>query len=210
MPNIYGTDVVRYFRKKGDSGFTEPPTYLGAEQRYVNALRNSGINNLEEQYILGTCTYTEMYTDSEENEIIEKSFHVNSNDSSPVYNNYYKLVSTIYKDPIVTGEDFYFDEDMLMLPDDPSKIVFGDGSLDYPDLDTLYGVDSNIFDFENNTFNIRSAEFSILRRDQLFFITDNGATATPVLTKITSKRVIRDAGIDKTVFKEDIQNHLVA
>ena len=69
-------EVVRFFRRKSSTGY-DSPTYLGAEQRFVGALRNSGVNNLEEQYILGTDTYTEKYTDSDGNSVVEVSYHIN-------------------------------------------------------------------------------------------------------------------------------------
>lgn len=207
MASEYEANVVRYFRKKGESGFTEPITFLGAEQRYVNSLRNSGVNNLEEQYILGTDTYTEVYSDADENIIIEKSFHVNSDDESAVYNDYYMVRTTVYKDTI-SDRDFYFNGDTLIMPDDINKIIFGNGSIDYPELDTLYGVDENLFEFKNDTFNIYSAEFVTVRKDELFFITNNGSTIKPVLTKTISKKYVKDGG--KIIFKEDIENHLTS
>ena len=56
----YKAEVVRYLRKKTNGGYTEAPTYLGSEQKFVGALRNSNDNNLEEQFLLGTdCLTTE-------------------------------------------------------------------------------------------------------------------------------------------------------
>lgn len=202
--NEYTADVVRYFRRKGMSGFTEPITFLGSEQRYVTALRNSGVNNLEEQYILGTDTYTEVYTDKDDNIIVEKSFHINSNNNS-VYTDYYKVKTTVYKDNI-QDKDFYFNGDTMMMPDDINTIIFGNGSVSYPDLDTLYGIDSSIFNFNGDTFSVYPSNFITVRKDELFFITNNGATIKPVLTKTISKKYIRDGA--KVVFKEDIVNHL--
>lgn len=206
MASEYESNVVRYFRKKGNGGFSEPITYLGAEQRYVNALRNSGVNNLEEQFVLGTDTYTEVYTDAEENIIVEKSFHVNSDSESAVYSDYYKVKTTVYKDTI-SDRDFYFRGNELIMPDDINKIIFGNGSVDYPDLNTLYGVDSSLYRFgDDNSLQIFSADFMIIRKDELFFITNNGATITPVLTKTISKKYIQEG--DKVIFKESIENHL--
>lgn len=205
MANEYASDVVRYFRKKISNGF-EGVTYLGAEQRYVNALRNSGDNNLEEQYLLGTDTYTEVYEDENENIIVEKSFHINSDEANPVYTDYYKIKTTVYKDSI-EDKEFYFNNDQLIMPDDINKVIFGNGSVDYPDLNALYGVNSSIFSFRNNTFNIYPTEFATVRKDELFFVTNNGNTVTPVLTKTISKKYIQEG--NKVVFKEDIENHLV-
>ena len=206
MASEYEADVVRYFRRKGNTGFDEPITFLGAEQRYVNALRNSSINNLEEQYVLGTDTYTEVYTDEDDNIVVEKSFHVNSDADPAIYSDYYKVVTTVYKDTI-SDKDFYFSGNELIMPDDINKIIFGNGSVEYPELDTLYGVDPNLFDFTGSTWDIYPSEFMIVRKDELFFITDSGAIIKPVLTKTISKKYIKDGA--KVVFREDIENHLV-
>ena len=203
----YETDVVRYFRRKGSTGFDEPVTYLGAEQRFVNALRNSNDNNLEEQYLLGTDTYTEVYEDIDGNIIIEKSFHANSNDPAFVYTDYYKVITTVYKDNI-EDRDFYFDSNKVIMPDDVNKVIFGNGSVDYPDLNTLYGVDGDIFEFVNSKMNIYSDEFVTVRKDELVFITNNGATIKPVLTKTIKRKAVRGNG-GKVVYQEDIQNHLI-
>jgi hypothetical protein len=205
MPNIYENDVIRYLRRKGATGFTEPVSYLGSEQRFVTALRNSSVNNLEEQYLLGTDTYTEVYEDSDENIIVEKSFHINSDTPGAIYSDYYKLITTVYKDNI-DDRSFYFENNKLIMPEDINKVIFGNGSIDYPDLNTLYGVDENTFDFVNDTFNIYPSEFSIVRKDELFFITDSGATIKPVLTKTISKRYEKTGG--KVIYREDITNHL--
>ena len=42
----YEAEVVRYLRKKTNGGYTEAPTYLGSEQKFVGALRNSNDKNL--------------------------------------------------------------------------------------------------------------------------------------------------------------------
>lgn len=46
------TNILRYLRRKM-SGSYEEPVYIGAEQRFVGALRGSNNNNLEEQNLLG-------------------------------------------------------------------------------------------------------------------------------------------------------------
>lgn len=204
MPNIYADDVVRYFRRKSSSGFDEPITWLGAEQRNITALRNSGANNLEEQSLLGTDAYTELYEDINGNVIVEKYFHVNNNQT---YTDYYKLISTVYKEAI-SNRDVYFDGSEIVLPDDANKVIFGNGSLDYPDLNSLYGVDSDVFSFVEESIHIYPSDYQIIRQDQLFFITNNGNTVTPVATKLLMKKYMQDSGVDKIVFKEDIINHL--
>ena len=107
MATGYEAEVIRYLRRKSSSGF-ESPTYLGAEQRFVSALRNSSVNNLEEQYILGTDTYSETYVDEYGNKIVETSYHIN--DAMHSVTDYYKIISTTYSNGII-NEDFFFDND---------------------------------------------------------------------------------------------------
>ena len=45
-------NVLKYFKRK-KSGNYEEPVYIGAEQRFVSALRGTNNHNLEEQSILG-------------------------------------------------------------------------------------------------------------------------------------------------------------
>ena len=207
--NDYTKTVTRYFRRKNANGFEEAPVRIGAEQRYVTSLRNSSNNNLEEQYLLGTDSYTEVYQDQDENIIVEKSFHINSDDPSFVYSDYYKIVTTVYKDAI-EDRSFYFDGDQLIMPNDINKVIFGDGSESYPDLTAMYGVDKSMFRFSEDSFEIYPSEDLTVRKDELFFIKNGGNDVIPVLTKTISKRVIQDpSGNDRIVYKEDIENHLI-
>ena len=111
MATGHEAEVIRYLKRKSSSGF-ESPTYLGAEQRFVGALRNSNVNNLEEQYILGTDTYSETYVDEHGNKIVETSYHIN--DTIHSLTDYYKIISTTYTNGIV-NEDFFFDNNNLNL-----------------------------------------------------------------------------------------------
>ena len=207
MPNIYADDVVRYFRRKGSTGFTEPITYLGAEQRNVTALRNSGVNNLEEQNILGSDSYTEISEDAYGNMIIEKSFHINDPTPGAIATDYYKLVTTVYKNGVANA-DFYFDGDIFKMPDDINRVIFGDGSLMYPDVNTVYGVDWNTFDFVNDTINVYPANFVTVREEELYFITNNGANVIHVLSKTIQKKYVKDGANSKVIYKEDVVNHI--
>ena len=100
--------VLKYLRRKAASGFDPIISYLGAEQRFVTPIRNSKLNNLEEQVIFGTDVYTLTWEDSDGNQIVEKSFCNTITDPS-VTTDYYKIVTTIYKDPQSGDEDVRFD-----------------------------------------------------------------------------------------------------
>ena len=200
MANDYTAEVLRYIRRKGASGF-EPVTWLGSEQRFVGALRNSGINNLEEQYVLGTDTYTVTYQDNEGNDIIEKSFCVTPSDTLDGVTDYYKVVSTIYNNPD-PNEDYKFDGDSLVFSNVANDVAFGDGSEDYPNLKSIYLLNDDTFSFVENTLDITPSTFTILRKDELYFI-QSDSTELLVLTKVTGEKFTSDG---KKVVREKIIN----
>lgn len=187
------TKVVKYLRRKSSDGFSEPITYLGAEQRFVGALRNSGVNNLEEQYIIGTDTYTVTYLNDEGNEIVEKSFCVDGSNR-----NYYKLVTETLKEAL--NNDFFFDENQIKLPDNKEQVSFDEGEI-------LCCVGKEIFSEENNVLKILPPSFSRDKRESLFYINENGEDIL-VLEKNIEKKYIVENGKNKEVIKEKITNYL--
>ena len=203
MANTYNAEVVKYFRRKTSGGFNEPITYLGAEQRFVGALRNSSVNNLEEQFILGTDTYTEKYTDKNGNQVIETSYHIN--DSTHTLTDYYKIISVIYKDGSA-NEDFYFDNEIVKLPNNPSEVLFGDGTPAHPDLNEVYSEKDTVFIFENDKVKIYPSSFTVIRRDELHYISNGGDKDLLVLTKITGRNYLDDGA--REVIRESIINHI--
>lgn len=203
MASIYNAEVVKYFRRKSSSGFNEPITYLGAEQRFVGALRNSGVNNLEEQFILGTDTYTETYTDTNGNQVIETSYHIN--DSTHALTDYYKIISVIYKNGSA-NEDFYFDNEIVKLPDDPTEVLFGDGTTAYPNLNEVYGEKATTFIFDSNEVKIYPSSYTVIRKDELHYISNNGTNDLLVLTKTTGRKYLDDGA--REVVRENITNHI--
>lgn len=114
-------NVIKKLCKKSEQGFSSP-IYLGAEQRFVDALRGTNINNLEEQYIIGVdCITTEYWQTSDKGEehVIEKIF----TDGIQSNSKYYKLVIIEYTDVInaeithevVTRvEKLYYDSSLIV------------------------------------------------------------------------------------------------
>lgn len=197
MANNYTAEVLRYLRRKDSTGFNEPITWLGAEQRFVGALRNSKVNNLEEQYVLGTDTYTVTYEDLDGNIIIEKSFCVTNADLEDA-SDYYKVVTTIYNSESITNYDYRFENDGLFFENPNKDVTFGDGTLIYPDIVGLYCLDPKTFAFNNQDFDISPSTFAITRKDELYFVKENEPDLL-VLTKLTGfkyqidgKRVVRE------------------
>lgn len=199
-------EVIKYFRKKNSSGF-DPISYLGAEQRFVGALRNSNNNNLEEQFIFGTDTYTVMYDDADGNHIIEKSFCITDEDASHEVDiedrtNYYKVITTIYNIP-EGDQDYIFDGESVVFQSSNEDAVFGDGSI-YPDLDSLYLLDDETFQWYDDALRIAPVSFYNSRKDELYFI-KKGEPDLLVLTKLTTKKVDRDG---KVIVRKKIINAL--
>ena len=200
MATGHEAEVIRYLRRKSSSGF-ESPTYLGAEQRFVGALRNSNVNNLEEQYILGTDTYSETYVDEQGNKIVETSYHIN--DTIHSLTDYYKIISTTYTNEII-NEDFFFDNNSLKLPND--SVLFGDGSTSHPNKNELYGESNKIFAIDNSEMKIYPSSYTTIKKEELHYISNNGATDLLVLTKIIGKRYEDDG--KREIIRESITNHI--
>ena len=202
MATGHEAEVIRYLRRKSSSGF-ESPTYLGAEQRFVSALRNSSVNNLEEQYILGTDTYSETYVDEQGNKIVETSYHIN--DTMHSVTDYYKIISTTYTNGII-NEDFFFDNDSLKLPNDSQVVLFGDGSTSHPNENELYGENNKTFAIDNSEMKIYPSSYTTIKKEELHYISNNGATDLLVLTKTTGKRYEDDG--KREIIIESITNHI--
>ena len=202
MATKHEAEVIRYLRRKSSSGF-ESPTYLGAEQRFVGALRNSSVNNLEEQYILGTDTYSEAYTDEQGNKIVETSYHIN--DAMHSVTDYYKIISITYSNGTI-NKDFFFDNNSLKLPNDSQVVLFGDGSISHPNENELYGENNKTFAIDNSEMKIYPSSYTTIKKEELHYISNNGATDLLVLTKIIGKRY-KDDG-KREIIRESITNHI--
>lgn len=142
MADTHAFDVVKYLRQKSSNGFDQAPIHLGAEQRFIGALRNSGINNLEEQYILGTETFTEKYYDENKNLVIERSYHINDDDH--MAEGYYKLITVLYMQDDVQDPEYYYENDQIMFPNDENAVMIGDGSGRYLDRQSVLDLDKGI------------------------------------------------------------------
>ena len=197
------SEVLRYLRQKDSAGLSGPITWLGSEQRFVGGLRNSKVNNLEEQYVLGTDTYTITYKDSDGNDVIEKNFCITGLNLEGI-TDYYKLVTTIYNESSIHNEDYYFNQDVLTFSNIANDVAFGDG-ISYPNIDSIYFLNNDTFKFENNSIlNIYPTTFSVIQKDELFYIQSNG-NELPVLIKTTG---IRYDALGRKITREHIDNLL--
>lgn len=193
----YNAEVLRYLRQKNSSGF-DAISWLGAEQRFVTPIRNSKLNNLEEQLIFGTDTYTITYEDSDGNQIVEKSFCQTNTDPSTT-TDYYKLITKIYKDPGQLS-DVVFDGTTFKIEVD-GIYYFGDGTTLHPNNNTLYIDDDSVATFKNSSIVVTPTTTSPIKEDKLYFVNTSGDTL--ILTKKTGIRTTLDG---KKIIHEQIIN----
>lgn len=197
------SDVVRYFKRKVDGGYAESPTYFGAKQEFVTALRNSINNNLEEQYLLGTDCLTTTWEDEDGNIRILKEYYIQPNDyeEQPDDNlESYRISSIIYKDS-PTIENYIFGEDDFISETDDLSFNNEVNALSFDK--EKYGTYSYAED--NSEVSVTSKGFLTSREDTLQWV-DASGKIVDVLTKIVSFR-IDEAG--RQVTKEKIINHLI-
>ena len=111
--NVNPDQVIRYLREKDANGaFQNYITWIGAEQRYVNSMRQSNVNNLEEQLIIGTDTYT-IFDEDEDFKLHpifkEYAYLFKLKDVENVSLNYDKTIVSDYKIFITDFSSFQFD-----------------------------------------------------------------------------------------------------
>ena len=171
--------IISELKYKNSNGNFES-YMLGPEQRYIGALRNGSVNNLEEQYLFGTDTYIETYQDLDDNEITEISYHKNNVEHKDA-KDYYKVKICVYKTPIPYGgiikNPYHFDGHSFIMPYAPEDVHFSNeeagisinvsprtdyvinGELDLGDIQVLYDDASDpalymenrgIFNFDDN------------------------------------------------------------
>lgn len=193
------TQVIKYLRKRtgpNDSDFSSPIN-LGSKPCFISPTRNSGLNNLEEQLLLGTDNYLKTWEDDEGNTIIEQSFCTANLDVEKT-KNYYKMKSIIYKEPIMYS-DIAFEKNDFKIAN-TLDVVFGDRS--DPEHDDPYTVYFPIKRFhwrKDGTvdppiyYGELIAEDSLggyvkSRVDDLYLIKDNEEDKTLILTKVTGTK----------------------
>lgn len=209
MAGTYTGEVIKYFRRKDSTGGFEPISWIGSEQRFVSALRNSNINNLEEQFVLGTDSYTITYDDNDGNHVIEKSFCITDFDDTTGDTDiadrteYYKVISTFYRSPD-EHTDYRFDGNAVVFSNRFNDVAFGDGST-YPDTDSLYLLDSDTFKWGDDSLRIDPICYYDSQKDELYFI-KQGEPDLLVLTKFTTRKVGRDGQVAWT--RDHIENAL--
>jgi len=191
MPNI-----VKYVRRKNGPESYDSPINFGTKPCFVSPIRNSHLNNLEEQILLGTDDYMITKEDSDGNIIIEQNFCAANLEFNPETKNYYKMISTIYQD-VEMYSDVAFHGDALEFSDKLKDAVkFGDGIAPYDDETTVYFINTDSenkkFDWGEDGININDplGGYAKTREDQLYFVKDDSDNPLHVLTKITGVKNI--------------------
>lgn len=161
--------VVRYFRQLNVQSIFDPITYLGMEQRFIGALQKSGVNNFEEQYILGTNTVTESYIDNNGDQIKIKFFCKDTERDNAV--NYYKIVSKIYAEGHQIYDNLSFDDNGNLKFSNNTKNIasFGTGITPLEKEEALYALDEGDLVFVDNSLRIYPL-FFIVQKDILYYV----------------------------------------
>lgn len=172
--------IIKQIRQKDGSTFSSPIN-LGAEQRYVGALRQSHNDNLEEQSILGVDCVTTEYWKDDTTCVIKKEFHDGTQST-----NFYILTTYIYND----NADSYVDGKNLILPKLSSSLV----------------VDTNL-SITTNEISL-SSSFKITRKDILSYRNSDGEDIE-ISTKITQQKRVDGVVTTKEVIdrKENINGN---
>lgn len=204
-------EVIKYLRRKSNNGDFDAISWIGAEQRFVNSLRNSGVDNLEEQYIVGTNTYTVEYIDSKGNEIIEKSFCTLKEGQTPEdIGGYYKLITTIFdKKNLQLRYYFNSENEAFVIPDKPEEIEIDKQS------ETLKCKDKNIFEFtpvpgkeDVFTLSVTDNDFYTVQKEELYFVKTNKEQYKILTKEIKIKNVVETienmVSVNKKITKEVI------
>ena len=219
----YDANVIRFLRQKTVDGF-DNITWLGAEQRFVAPARNSNLNNLEEQLILGTDTYTIEYTDGESGNTITTTCYcsVPSGDTLDEQTDYYKLVTTVYAEPQEVNDELYTSIgqnsfSMHYAQNGAHSVVAGGEDAQHPDSNALYYENSNdlrILNEEESPITgikvgLSNQGFKLYKKSELFFVNQSETIL------IAEKHTLNKADVTSlvegqtaSVTKEIIINHL--
>ena len=166
----YNAEVIQYLKKKEKGDYTVPLVWLGFDLCFIEAIRNSSLNNLEEQLIFGTDIYVKEYLDEEQNQITET--HYCKTDNVEEIPNHYVIKTTVFKEPETEGDEFIFKGNKLVASESVG-VIFGDSSSsEYPDENKLYLLNSDYFqiDDENNKIKSYPDVNYITQKNELIYI----------------------------------------
>lgn len=187
--------VISYLRRRDKTqanGFENYITWLGAEQRFVAPIRNSNVNNLEEQYVLGTDKYITSYDD-------ERGHHTQTCfcTGDPQNSSDYYYLETIQYPPDASKANYGFDGTKFYIPSNTDEISFEDT--------TLKEKKQGVFNFdENGQLTVYPSNVTIIQEDWLYFVKDPSPDVPniKVWKKTTGKK--RDAN-GRQVIQEIIE-----
>lgn len=189
-------NILKYLKRKV-SGSYETPVYIGAEQRFVTALRGSKNNNLEEQSILGLeCIETSHWEGTVLYE--RKEFH----DGSRV-NDYYILESKNYRAGTeirfinnliqIVSDTFSFDGTTFLIQNDSANFIDNNTTLSLP-ANLNEGLDEDLIDEEG----------FIKTKEEILYYKNKNDIIIEVAIKITKEKELDGV----TTIKSYIENKL--
>ena len=190
--------ILKFLKRKIDSGTYGEDLYFGAEQKFVSALRGTSNNNLEEQSILGMdCIVTASWDNT--NYIEVREFR-NEN----VTTGYYILETTVFNasaDSSFRGSEIFFTSDSINFSDDALLIESREALFD--DLQKSVVIPQNL----GGSTSIISEEepgegFKKTRTDILFFQGKSGKIQ--ISEKTTYEKKTESTTITKAVIKNTL------
>ena len=192
--------ILKFLKRKTDSGTYGEDIYLGAEQKFVSALRGTHNNNLEEQSILGMdCIITSKWDERTYIEIREFR-------TEDVLTGYYILESKVLNtaaDSSFRGSEVFFTTDLINFVGDALLIQSDEAVFDSIRQSVIIpqnlGNNTSIISEDDN---LTEDGFKMTRIDTLFFQGSNGKV------EISQKTTYEKKTDDITVTKSVITNKL--
>ena len=188
-------NVLKYFKRK-KSGNYEEPVYIGAEQRFVSALRGTNNHNLEEQSILGHDCITKAFWEGL-TYVEEKSFH-----DGTKTNDFYILRSYIYNASSdggftegsvqFTTDSFGFEDEFFVVQEDVKAYFSGDAFV------VPYNKNISVV----STINEIEDDFKQVRQDNLYYKNSNNEEI-PVSIKMTYEKEENGIKITKVLINNN-------
>lgn len=188
-------NILKYLKRK-KSGAYDAPVYIGAEQRFVGAVRGTSNNNLEEQSILGLDCITTSYWDKTVF-IEKKEFH-----NGTKTNEFYILESKIYNAAPDAGfvegsvqfstDSIYFENEYIVANADANASFIGDVfTISQNNVSTIATIDEIDEDFKR------------IREDILFYKNKQNT-----VIEISTRTIYEKEVNGKTITKTLIENKL--
>lgn len=189
--------ILKFLKRKTDSGTYGEDIYLGAEQKFVSALRGTNNNNLEEQNILGMdCIITASWEDTNYIEIREFR-------SENVTTGYYILETKVLNastDSSFRGSEVFFTTDSINFLNEALVIQSEEAIFDNTKKSVI--IPQNLGDSTSIISEEPEDDFKKVRTDTLFFQGKLGKVQ--ISQKTTYEKKTGGVTITKAVIKNTL------